>query len=286
MRNAPRHLVRLVVGVQTGFGEDERVVAVLHLHIVDVRTDGKRHVRRQRPRRGRPRQHARLRIVLQAEPDGDGRVGHVLVALVGFEVGERGGAAGAVREDLVALVDQALVPQLAEHPPDRLHVLHVHRAVAVAEIDPAAHALHDGLPFAGVAQHDAAAGFVELADAVVLDLLLAGELQLLLHLVLDREAVAVPAERAFAVFAAHGLVARDHVLDRAGEDVAVVRQAGGERRSVVEQEFGIAFPVPDGLFKDAVLFPECKIGFFDGGELGAPRNCFEHDSKPRVWESE
>ena len=275
-----RHSVGLVIRMEPGLGQDELVVAVLHLHVVDVGTGREGHVRRQRPRRGRPGQDAGLRVVFQAEPDGDGRVGDFLVALVRLEVRQRGGAARAVRQDLVALVDQALVPQLAEHPPDGLHVVHVHRAVAVAEIHPTAHALHDGLPLFRVTQHDAAAGLVELVDAVVLDLLLAGQLQLLLHLVFDRQAVAVPAERPLAVFAAHGLVARDHVLDGAGEDVPVVGQTGGEGRAVVEQELGVALAVLHGLLEDAVLFPEGQVGRFDGGEFGFARNCFEHRSKP------
>lgn len=46
-------------------------------------------------------------------------------------------------------------------------------------------------------------------------------------LVLDGEAVAVPAE-----------AAGDDVFDCASEDVAVVREAGGEGRAVIEDVFG------------------------------------------------
>ena len=61
-----------------------------------------------------------------------------------------------------------------------------------------------------------------------------GEAELLLRLDLGRQAVAVPAEPALDPAAAHGLVAGHHVLDVAGQQVAVVRQAVGERRAVVE----------------------------------------------------
>lgn len=55
---------------------------------------------------------------------------------------------------------------------------------------------------------------------------------------LDREAVAVPAEAARDVVASHGLVARDDVLDGTGEDVAVVGQAGGKWGPIVEDVLG------------------------------------------------
>lgn len=44
----------------------------------------------------------------------------------------------------------------------------------------------------------------------------------------------VPSEPAYHVVAPHGLVPRDHVLDGPGENVAVVREAGGEGGAVVE----------------------------------------------------
>ena len=65
---------------------------------------------------------------------------------------------------------------------------------------------------------------------------LAGDAELLLGLDLGGQAVAVPAEAALDPAAAHRLVARHDVLDVAGEQVAVVRQAVGERRAVVEDE--------------------------------------------------
>lgn len=53
--------------------------------------------------------------------------------------------------------------------------------------------------------------------------------------------MAIPAETARHVVACHGLVASDDVLDGAGEDVTVVREAGGEGRAVVEDIFRARF---------------------------------------------
>ena len=66
------------------------------------------------------------------------------------------------------------------------------------------------------------------------------EAELAHRLELGGQAVGVPAEAALDPLAAHRLVARDEVLDVAGQQVAVVRQAVGERRAVVEDELVVA----------------------------------------------
>ena len=53
---------------------------------------------------------------------------------------------------------------------------------------------------------------------------------------LGGQAMGVPAESALHPAPAHGLVPRHDVLDVAGQQVPVVRQAVGERRAVVEDE--------------------------------------------------
>src|SRR5690606_17953791 len=57
-----------------------------------------------------------------------------------------------------------------------------------------------------------------------------------LGLELGGQAMGVPAEAALDAVPAHGLVARHDVLDVARQQVAVVRQAVGEGRAVVEDE--------------------------------------------------
>ena len=66
------------------------------------------------------------------------------------------------------------------------------------------------------------------------DLGLVLDAELAFGLDLGGQPVGVPAEAALDPVAAHGLVARNDVLDVAGEQVPVVRQAVGERRAVVE----------------------------------------------------
>jgi hypothetical protein len=84
----------------------------------------------------------------------------------------------------------------------------------------------------------------------------AGEAEFLLRERLDGQAVAVPAEAALDEVPAHGLVARGDVLDGAGEQVAVVRQAGGEGGAVVEDVFPGVPALVEGLLEGVVLGPE------------------------------
>ena len=265
--NDLRHGVLLVVGGKTGFRQDVECAVVVDLDVIDFRPHGERHVAGQGPGSGGPGEDVGVFFIQQFEADRDGGIDHIHIALIRFKVGERRAAACAVGEDLVTFVDQVLVPQLLEDPPDGFHVFHVHGAVTVLEIDPAPHALDDRFPLGSVTEHDTAAGFVELVDAVFFDLFFAVQVQIFFHFVLDRQTVAVPAEGAFAIFAQHGLVTGNDILDRAGEEVSVVGQTGGERRTIVEDVFRIAFAVLKGFFKRAVLLPELERGFFDLGEF-------------------
>jgi hypothetical protein len=52
---------------------------------------------------------------------------------------------------------------------------------------------------------------------------------------------------------AHRLVARNDILDRSGQKVAIMRQARGKRRAVVEDEFLSAFTDLQRFFKGILL---------------------------------
>lgn len=74
--------------------------------------------------------------------------------------------------------------------------------------------------------------------------------------------MAVPAEAARDVVAGHGLVASDDVLDCAGEDVAVVREAGGEGRAVVEDVLRHVLGEGELGFEGIDSGPEFENGVF------------------------
>src|SRR5690606_30720120 len=139
-----------------------------------------------------------------------------------------------VRQHPEAFVDQALVVERLERPHDALHVVQVERLVVVGEVDPPRLPGDVPLPLPRVAQHRGPARVVELGHAELEDLRLGGDAELPFGLHLGGQAVGVPAEPPLHPASAHGVVARDDVLDVPGEQVPVVGQPVGERRPVVE----------------------------------------------------
>ena len=129
-------------------GHDHRGVerARLGPHVDELGVDRDRRVGDQGPRRGGPHEQLVARLHRAAVLDHrqahvDARIDDVLIAERDLVAGERRAAARAVGHDLVALVEQPLVVDLAQRPPDRLDVRRVERAVGVVEVDPEADAL-------------------------------------------------------------------------------------------------------------------------------------------------
>ena len=234
------------------------------------------------PKLSKPSKLSKPPKLLNLHPDRDGRVLHVLVVRAGLEVGERRRELPGVRHDAVGAVDAPLLPELLEDPPDRFHEFRLHRLVVVVEIDPAAHA-RDGLaPFRDVLQHHRAALLVELVHAQGLDLGRARDAERVLREGLDGQAVRVPPEAALDVLSAHRLVARHDVLDRAGEQVAVVRQARRERRPVVERVARLARVALEGLLKSRILLPDLEDLLLHLRKRDLVRDRLEHLLEPFV----
>ena len=271
------------VRTQAGLGEQVALAPVLDHHVVDARVDGDRQVAGQGPRRGGPDQ--RELTGLQPEAHGHRRVLAVLVDLVVHPQlvrGQRGLVVPAVGQHAKALVDQALVVEGLERPQHRLHVGAVEGLVVVVEVDPARLPGDVGLPLVGVAQHRLPARVVELVDAELDDLVLGLQAQLAHGLQLGGQPVAVPAETALDVPAAHGLVPRHDVLDVPGEQVPVVRQPVRERRPVVEDEL-VAAVLPGGVarhrgLEGAVVLPERQHPLLQLRELRAGRHAVRASS--------
>ncbi len=268
-------------------GDDELLRTVRRDDVRDAGVGGDGRVGHQRPGRRRPHQERGLagqRAGGEREADVDGGVDDRLVALGELVVGQARAAAGAPGGDAVVLDEQALGVDLLQRPPDRLDVLGVHRAVGVFEVGPVPHAGRELFEGVRVARHRLAALGVELGDAVRLDVLLAGEAQLLLDRQLDGEAVAVPAGLPRHVVAAHGAEAGEDVLEDAGLDVVGARHAVGGGRTFVEHPFGAARGLVQGLGEDLLLAPEVEHRVLErgqvdlGGHLAVRRRCHQRDS--------
>ena len=250
-----------------------------HLDIVDVSADDDGEVGGHGPRGGGPEHGVGVVFVTQFDGDGYGGVLTILVD-VGIHaqlvVAQRGAVLRAVRQHAVALVGQALFVQLLERPHDGFHVRDVKRLVAVVEVHPAALTVHVFTPFVGVLEHGGAAGVVELGDAHLVDVVDRVDAEFLLRFELGRQAVRIPPEDAVDLVALHGLVARDDILRVAGQQVAVVRQAVGERRAVEEHELVLAVIAGRAAFygfvEGVVGVPIIQHRFLELGEIRVRRD--------------
>ena len=246
-------------------------------HVVHVGTDHDRQVARQRPRRRGPDQGQLAG--LQPQPDGDRRVVPDLVDLVvhpQLVVGQRGLVVPAVGQHPQPFVDESLVVQGLEGPQHALHEREVKGLVVVLEVDPAGLPGDVVLPGVGVAQHRGTAGGVEPLDAHLLDVGHRLQAELRHGLELRGQPVAVPPEPPLDPPAPHGLEARHDVLDVAGQQVTVVRQAVGERRAVVEDEL-VRAVLPGRVLlhrgpEGVVVPPVAQHPLLQLGEAGARRH--------------
>ncbi|GBD14796.1 hypothetical protein HRbin25_00678 [bacterium HR25] len=257
-------------GPQQGAGQDQRLPLVLHQGVLRLRVDGQGRVPGQRPGCGGPGQQEdrplpgqvdQLAAGLLPQPElhPDGGVGRVLpVALGHLMVREGGAAARAVRHGAVILVDQPPLPQRLHDPPAALDILVAVGDVGVLHVQPEGDSLRQCLPLPQVAHHVLPAASVELGDADPLDLRLAGDAELLLHLQLRRQAVGVPAGAPGHAVALHRLVADDDVLEDAGQNVMDARAGVGVGRPLVEGELALFRPLLYALAEDVPLPPEAK----------------------------
>ena len=90
-----------------------------------------------------------------------------------------------------------------------------------------------------VSQYLFAAAFVELGDAVCLDVFFVFESELFLDDVLDRQPVAIPPPDTRHAIPAHRPIARYDILDDRSDDVPIVWEPGGKGRAVVEDEIAL-----------------------------------------------
>ena len=249
-------------------GHHQSLAIHVHHRVGGVGIDRCRLIGGKRPRRGGPHQERRAGLVHQGEPHVDGRVGHVLVALGHLVAAQCGAASGAVRHDLVAFVHQALVEHGGQAPPHALDVVGVHGAVRLRGVHPEPDAIGQALPLVEVLAHRGPAARVELGDAVRLDLGLARDAQLLLHLELHGQAVAVPAGRALHVAAAHGVEPREDVLEHARQHVVRPRTAVCRGRTLVEHVRVGALAVVHAALEHIVVAPEREHALLHGRPLG------------------
>ncbi len=253
------------VGVQTGLGQHQRHlvggigVVGLDGHVVNLRPYAECRVGSQCPRRGGPSQEVRcspachlgLRV-LHLELCSTCGVLHVAIASGLVQLVARQARAGCGRIGLygVSLVEQALLVELLQQPPQGLDVLVVVGDVGMVQVDEVAHLLGQLAPLLGEHHHVLAAlAVVVLGRDVALRLLVVdvglGDAQLLLHAQLYGQSVGVPSGLAPDLVAAHGLIAVEGVLDAACQHVVDAGVSVGRGGTLEEHKLGTALALVD-----------------------------------------
>ncbi len=229
-------------------GEQQTFLAVLgsgfDKHVLQFRVQRDRQVGRQRPRRRGPDHHrhrafARVvgRAVQRADETGfihDAEThvdrGRSLVAVIDLGLGQRRTAIGAPVHRFVALGNVAVFDDLAERANDVGLGFEIHRQVRVVPVAEHAEADEVLALVVDLRQREFAAGPAKLVG-LDLDSDLA---ELFLDLVLDRQAVAVPAGHVGRILAVQRARLDDHVLEDLVDRVADVDVAVGVGRAVVQ----------------------------------------------------
>ena len=258
-------------------GEDDRLgfvgigVAAFDLHVFDRGAYGQRGVRRQGPRRGRPRQEIErpfgvaeelfaFRVADDPELRRARRVLHVAVAARLVQLVRRKPRARSRRVglDRIALIEQPLVEKLFEQPPQGLDVFVVVGDVRIVHVDPVPHLAGQVFPCPRELHDGLAAGAVVLLDRNLRPDILLRDAELLLHAQLDGQAVGVPSRLAVHQIALLRLVAADDVLDRACHDVMDARQSVGRGRPLVKDECRMPLARRNALVEGVFRIPLCQ----------------------------
>ena len=251
--------------------------------IILVGIHAERDVGRERPGGRRPSEKIGIFLSFSLEADKDGRFLDVLISLRHFVRGERRAAAGAIRDDLVPLVKQALFPDLFERPPDGFDVFIVVGDIRVFHICPIADAFGHLFPFALILPDAFLAFFDKRLDAVFFDVLLAVHAEGFFHFQLDGKAVRIPPRLAEDVLALHRLIAGDDVLHDAREDMPDVRLSVRRRGAVVEGELLSPFALFDAVFKDVIFLPKFDDFLFAVDKMHRRVYLFIHRLSPETF---
>ena len=265
-QNRIQQSFRHVVGV---------AVRCLHLYIGFIRIYAERYVGGKGPGSGRPCQNVGI-LILHLEANDGGAFLYILVTLSDLVAGKRSTAAGAVGNDLEALIQKLLVPDLLQRPPLGLDEVIVIGYIRVLHIRPEADLAGELFPHALVFPYTLFTLLNERLYAVFLDLLLAVQTQHLLYFQLNGKSVGIPSGLTGYIVALHGTVTGDHVLDNTGQYVTDMGLAVRSGRTVIEHIFRAAFALVHTLLEDIILFPECFYRFFAIDEIHIRRHFRVH----------
>ena len=240
------------------------------------RVHAQRHVRRQRPRGGRPRQQVGVFLALDREAHIGGRFLDRLVALRDLVGGQRRAAARAVRDNFVSLIQQPLLPDFLQAPPFGFDVVILIGDIRMLHVHPVADLIAHDLPVMQVLPDGLLAFLDERLDAVLLNLRLAVQTQRLFNFQLNGQTVGIPACLAQDAVPLHRPVTRNQVFDDARFDMADMRAAIGGRRAVEERQPLCAVAEMERTADDVLVFPQLGDFFLARREVQILGNLVVH----------
>src|SRR3989344_2200385 len=207
-----------------------------HFYVRNRGTHCEEEVTGESPRGRRPCEESCFWLIQKRKNSDRRPIRNILVSKRHFKVTQRRRAPRAHVHGFLSFVNEPFVMKRLERPPDAFHKIRIHRPVIPVHIHPSPRALHSSAPFFGITLHGGAAAIIEPANALRLDILLTIQTFLLFHEIFDGQPVAIPPEAPVHSLPPHRLVARDHVFDRAREQMPVMRESRGERRTIVERK--------------------------------------------------
>ena len=239
-------------------------VVGLHSHVVNLRANTEGCVAGQGPGRGGPSDEVRctplchfgLRV-LHLELAYHRQVLHVSVAagLVQLVRAQSRTCGGRIGLDGIAFIEQALLVELLQQPPEGLDVAVIVSDVRVFHVHPIAHLVRQVLPLLRELHHVLAAGGVVVGHGDGLADVFLRDAQRLLHAQLHGESVRIPSGLALHLEALHRLVAAEDVLDGTSHDVVNARHTVGRGRSFEEYEGRTSFTFCHTLGENLVFVP-------------------------------
>ena len=140
-------------------------------------------------------------------------------------------------------------------------------------IEPVADAIGETLPLRLILEHALAGSGVEFLHPKALDVFLARELQLLLHLDLYRQSMGVPPGDTGDGFSAHGVEPAHQILDRAGKHVMDAGPAVGGGRPLIKHKRPAVLPRVHRLLEELLPLPQRELALLQivGAEIGPGR---------------
>jgi len=208
---------------------------------------------------------------------------HVTVAsrLVQLMARQTGTGRRRIGLDGIAFVEQSLVIQLLQQPPQSLDIFVIVGDIGMVKVNKIAHLLGKLTPFGRKLHHILPTAMVILLHGDIFFRCLVVYIflrypEILLHSKLHRQTVGIPTGLARHTKPLHGFQTADGVLDGTRNDVVNARTAVGGRRTFIKHKRFLRIALLHAALKDLLLFPKGQHFFFNFRKIQFFRQFFKH----------